>query len=181
MDFKIKTTNAKNVKKMLDGLPQQIQKNVVAKTSRKIIKPATLTAKRNIRPHAREFAKSIGVRQKRYKNAVSTVLGPRSRSEYRNDRGTMTNPTKIAHLLEYGTKRHIIGKKKRVFFEYEDAEGFDRTFYGVVNHPGTKGRYFMRKTWRKHKNPMFSNYANEAKRIMPEEAVRYAKRVGAKK
>lgn len=169
---------AKEITKMFNGLAPQVEKAVITKVNRKTVKPVTTDAKRGVRGASRQVAKSIGVRQKRYKGAVSTVVGPRSGFEYTNERGTKTNPTKIAHLIEQGTLPHFIWSAA---FNYEDAEGFDRSYVGRVSHPGTKGVYFMRNAWLKNKNSMWNTYTRETARMIPIEAERYARRLGAKK
>jgi hypothetical protein len=52
---------------------------------------------------------------------------------------------------------------------------------GEVQHPGTKGVWFMKKAWsNKGGNAMFARYASEIERMIPIEIERVAAKARAK-
>jgi len=165
--------NAKAVKKALESIEPAIAKTVLAKAGRRGVAPTTTAARRNVRKVSRTIAKSIGVRQKRYKHALSTVLGPRSGFSVIGEDGRKHNPVNTSHLVEQGTEPHII---RRAAFGHENGE-----YVGEVQHPGTKGVWFMKRAWAsKGGNAMFTRYASEIERMIPIEIERVAAKARAK-
>lgn len=173
----ISLSGAKATRDLLNLLPKKLQKNVLTKASRKAVKSTMMQAKRNVKPVSPTIAKSIGVRQKTYSFAVSTVLGPRhgfaTTKQIQGSNGPYSfyhDPVNTAHLVELGTAPHPVPKKKgNPAFLSENDEGFDVSFVGAVEHPGTKGLFFMERAWNQNKGDMFNVLAKTTEALIPPE------------
>jgi HK97 gp10 family phage protein len=97
----------------------QLKKSLVKKVLRKAIREASAVIKAavkgNVQPHGLgDLAKSIGVKIRTYKDVAVAIVGPKSkwqkvRGVYKKGRRKgqpkVVMPSKIAHLVEKGSKR----------------------------------------------------------------------------
>lgn len=120
------------LRKTLLGLPAQIQ--------RRVLRPAMAAEGRRVAKHARSYVpvrhgllkKSMGSKVKTYvqSGAVVAIVGPRS--DFKQViAGKPVKPSKYAHLVEFGTRAHLIPRRSNVA---------TRKTYGGQMHPGAKAQ-----------------------------------------
>lgn len=64
----------------------------------------------------------------------------------RHGEGAVAFASSVAHLVEAGAKAHVIKPKRKKFLV------FGGRYSKAVQHPGHKGRRFLRKSWRAAKD-----------------------------
>lgn len=100
------------------------------------------SAKQKVRKRYRILSKSLGVKIKTYfkTKTIIGIVGPR-RDYQRVVKGKRIVPVFYAHLVEFGTKAHAVGKEDSI------RKGIQR---GVM-HPGSEPFPFMRPAWDENK------------------------------
>lgn len=96
----------------LNRLDSKLRRKIMKQTISKAAKPMIKAARANIQSKTDKetgaLKKSIGAAVRSYRKGASTiaVIGPRRKMGLPNQRGKITIPTLIAHLVEGGTKAH---------------------------------------------------------------------------
>ena len=138
----------KQLLRSLKRLKARTVKTVVVGASRESMKPMTQAAKANARSikDTGLLAKSIGAISRRYRSGnVSVVVGPRTGHRQVID-GTPRDPSKYGHLVEFGTRPHLIKITRGPFA--------GRT----ISHPGSPPRSFMRKAYTSKQAVVFGRF-----------------------
>ena len=94
----------KELIRMLDRLPVKISRKVVPAAASKSMTPVSTMAKKLVRRQTRGtglLARSIGKKRKIYRASGNTIVVVGVRMEFKRKSGTR-NPSKYAHLVEYG-------------------------------------------------------------------------------
>jgi HK97 gp10 family phage protein len=135
---------------LLRGFPADMKKKglraAVTTAGRVVIK----AARKNMPVETGLLKKSIGQRTKVYKREEVgvSVIGPRSDFKTKI-RDTLTGkkkkrrPSKYLHLLEYGTRPHII----RDVFVGGDRFAGQQRFVPVIQHPGIRPKRPLTRAW----------------------------------
>lgn len=162
----------------LNGLGPKVYRKVIKSASRKAFAPVVKTAKEKAPKETGLLKKSIGVKQKAYPRAgrLVTIVGPRTgfAQEVSVDtpfgpKKVKRDPSKYAHLVEYGTRPHstaaLANNRIRTNKDGEVSEenriGFEIAMQSGDNHPGAAAKPFMR--------PAFDGNEARAKSIMRSE------------
>ena len=138
---------------------------VVRALSRKAIVAANAPIRKAMKAKAPKdkgnLKKSIVSKVRTYPNGnVVGITGPRNQL-FMDNEGRWINPSRYAHIVEYGAAPHLI---RRVTI--------DGTFYPVVQHPGAPAQPFMRPAWAGSKGAAF----NAARRKYATEIAKEAKK-----
>ena len=136
----------KELMKRLNGLGKQSTVNRMAR-------PALREASGEIRKAAKRLApKKSGQLKKSIKNKVVTskktgtvfaVVGPAYGFKTVDENGRANDPAKYGHLVEFGTKPHVITAKNKKTLKYVNKTG-NTVFPVSVMHPGTAPKPFLR-------------------------------------
>lgn len=111
MAFGRGVTGDKEIIRNLSTLAARTQCKILGKVIRRVQKPMTKSARKNLAPHRRtnQLSKSLGVIIRKYKGiSVWGVLGPRGwfRAEYN---GKPVDPVNYAQLVENGHELKTLG------------------------------------------------------------------------
>lgn len=133
-------TGDRELIKKLNKLERRVQTRSIKRASSKAIRPVVQDAKAGARGESKAVAKGIGVRHKMYKkdNNLVSVVGVRNVASVATTRQQLNpftgetetlphDPRHIVHLIEGGTKPHMIQVYKNL----------------KVRHPGTKAKPFL--------------------------------------
>lgn len=160
---------AQYLQRTLSLLPVVVSGKVIRQASRQAMKPVIQTARANAPvsddpEHSGTLRRSIGYVQKTYRNSgiVYTIVGARKKYDSQEEGGH--KPTKISHLVERGVKPHRIIRRSK-------SNAYN---YNVINHPGVKATYFMRKAYDSHKNDILSAFTASVHKGIKKEAIRLA-------
>lgn len=165
----------KELKRKLDTLPDKVYKRVVRVASRKSMQPVAKAMKAKAPRETGLLKKSIGLKVKGYKRAgiVVTLVGPRTgfKTEVIVDtpngpRKEFRDPTKYAHLVEFGTAPHDVGKdRERYQYNYALEKGKQKrkvkTKVKPYKHPGTAAQPFARPAFDENKGKIISVFRSE--------------------
>lgn len=110
------------------GAQRRVARPAVREASTPVLRAIRKNAPRKKDPRTGQLRKSITRRLKTYKHsgAVIAIIGPRRKFITQDKYGRKVNPTKYAHLVEFGTAAHRVGNRM---------------------HPGAKPKPFMRPGW----------------------------------
>lgn len=118
--------------KTLEKFPGAIQRRILRPALNAEGTRVLKEAKAKVPVDTKLLKKSLGKRTKTYKNGgVVVIVGPRHGYK-RQIGGVWKNPTKYAHLVEYGVKPHFISARSNVA---------SRKVIHAKMHPGFAGRY----------------------------------------
>jgi len=131
----------------------------------KALTPVSRSAKKYAKQVGKNKAlsKSIGRKIKAYWSTgyVVGLVGPRSNYV---DPATGHRPRFTAHLVEYGTKAHVISAKKWPILVEDPDTGKRGTILGaIVKHPGTKAHPFIRRALEENRGTIMGIYHKELK------------------
>ncbi|HDZ39248.1 MAG TPA: hypothetical protein ENH62_13365 [Marinobacter sp.] len=177
----------KALERKLKRLMEPEKRRAVSKACKKALTPMAKAAKKIVKQDVDTgsgfFAKNIATKVKAYgKGAVVVgMLGARNKL----DPATGENPSKIAHLLEFGTKPHFIEAGKGSLFRRkgvlssEDDSRVDldtnrepEVFGFRVSHPGAKGLHMFEKSFRRNHKRAATIYRRELAKDIEREAKR---------
>lgn len=164
-DFDIKVLGEKELLKALDEFSASSQRRIarpaVRAASTPVMKAVRNNAPRKTEDRTGQLRKSIGRRMKSYKNSgmVIAFVGPRSRMEITDKHGRKVNPTKYAHLYEFGTAPHSVGGRF---------------------HPGAKPHPFVRDAWARTEGTAMQTMKAKIREQIPKEAARIRAKAAAK-
>lgn len=188
--FSMKLTGAAELDAAFKILGRKVRDRVVPMALRASTKPIIGIAKERAGRISKDLQKSIGSKLPRRKSDYTRiiVIGPRKMKGMVDSRGRRKDPSKIGHLIEDDTKPHIIkashgkvfqrllssGNKESLarlaakgvtatFGPLGPMDGFAIEFAQSVNHPGTKGRPFMRPAWDGGKDKATEAYMQRAR------------------
>ncbi len=139
----------------LSGLSRSWQKRIGRKGLRKSAQLGAKLSKPHVPVDTKLLRNSFGWRMTRQRSGAYTsaaVVGPRRR--YKRSIGITSGkfeggvPTKYAHLVERGTAPHII---PRGAVKLPDGT---KLWAEQIQHPGSRGRFFMRKAEGVSRGPM---------------------------
>lgn len=159
VDIGIQLEGHRELSRALDGMK--------ASAARAVLRPAVNFALTPLSRRARSLApketgalrKSIGKVVRTYPKyptpkRPSTVLGlvgPRNDMRVRDDRGRWRDPTKYAHMIEFGTLSHTILPSNRRALKFASGKQQSKTynldsgqFAAAAEHKGYVGRPFLR-------------------------------------
>ncbi len=109
--FTIKTYGFDELHNALKYLPEEIQTKCVEQALRKGGKEIVNAAKANVHSQSGALAKSISLRTDKKALNCTVWLGPFGKTVSMGKSGKMVKPF-YAHMIEWGTKSHIIKSKK---------------------------------------------------------------------
>ena len=168
----------------LDAYTDDIKKKAVRSALRVETRPFVRAIRANLSDNIRFglLKRSIGVKFKNYRRgAVQYVaIGPRTGFRFAGaflvgNRAVVGDPANYAHLVEYDTQPHAIGKGAQVGGGTRSGAARRRVVRGGM-HPGTTGIGFMRKAFDVHgrgvTNAVVRRIASEAERIAQKIAAR---------
>lgn len=163
------------VREKLSGIRQSIEKRIIASSLRFAIKPLAPAARAASPSRFGVLRRSIGVKVKQYKAVVFAAVGPLTKYKEttagtfpfpgpRNVKPRVQQPSKIAHLIEDGTKPHFIpapgygrkAKGTRDQFAMKSTPGWQ--------HPGTKPAPFIAPTGKKMQATVLRRFADQVAR-----------------
>jgi hypothetical protein len=163
------------VREKLNGIRESVEKRIVGSSLRFAIKPL-VPAVRNAAPSKfGVLRRSIGIRVKQYKAVFFAAVGPLTKYKEttagtfpfpgpKNVKPRVQQPSKIAHLIEDGTKPHFIpapgyGRKAKL-----SAAQFSEKSTPGWQHPGTKAQPFIAPTSAKMQNTVLRRFADQVAR-----------------
>lgn len=147
----------------IDRFMAQFPANLVAKEAgkacNKAMTPVLRTARQLVTQRTGLLRKSLGKKQKKYgqKGNIYTIIGPLTGFK---DPATGENPVNIAHLVEFGTKGHVIKPEKKRALRFTSA-GFADIARASVQHPGATAKPFMRPAFDAHKEQVLQIVGTE--------------------
>lgn len=124
-------TGFREFEDLLKQLPKRVARKVMAGALRKAAAPIRDSARANVPVETGEMRKSIKIYagKTRRKGRTAVFIG------------IVGKKGPLAHLVEYGSKAHLItSKSKRTLADASTGHFFGKT----VKHPGTPSRPFMR-------------------------------------
>lgn len=143
----------------LDGLGETLaaMRELPLRVETKVMRKAMTAAGKPIRKAMRDLCpkdtgtlrKELAQKVKFYRQSRNTItlIGPRSRTI--TVAGRKMNAAKYAHLVEFGTRPHVI--RRKVFGHFNTAAGlYLRNLHkwrSVVRHPGIRPSGFMRRAF----------------------------------
>lgn len=134
VDLKVEVVGEKQLLRALRSFGPAAQRRIarpaVRAASTPVLKAARQNAPKKKDPRTGQLRRSLGRRIVTYRRTgnVVAIIGPRTKMVTVDGHGRKVNPTKYAHLLEFGTAPH----------SYKTRAGL---------HPGAKARPFMRPAW----------------------------------
>jgi HK97 gp10 family phage protein len=170
---------------LLTSLPDSVFRSVVKEASRKAMQPVVADARANAEAikDTGLLAKSIGLKSVPYNRAgvVVTIVGPRNEvweeteverevdmfGEKRVIKTTEIRwPAKYAHLVEFGTQPHALGKGSTI------RKGEQK---GPWMHPGAKEKPFLRPALEKNRVHVVNTYREEIRKAIDSQVKRAVK------
>ncbi|MCP4539820.1 MAG: hypothetical protein GY832_21995 [Chloroflexi bacterium] len=167
------------LQRMLNGIGDKVLKKVVRKAEAKAMMIVVQAAKANVRRHGstqgyNKLAKAIGRRTKLYRQSATmvTVAGIRSKQGDKE-----FDPSRVGHLLEFGTAPHDITLKKPLRLTGE-AGTSGRTLPAgfVIHHPGAEKKPFLRPAFDNNKGRIIGTFRRFIKDGIIDEAKKLAKK-----
>lgn len=166
----------KALQALLEKLPAHVFQKVVRPATSKAMTPIARDMRNRVRSTSPAVAKAIGKKSKSYRRRYTfvTVAGVRHGAQFEKAEKTEGGgtrkvvPSKIAHLIEYGTKAHKIP----ALLIPETGEIARREWL----HPGATEKPFIRPAWDSGKGGIASRMKYEIGRGI----VRLAKRMATK-
>jgi len=172
---KLEITGAAAIDKRMAVLPVNVENRVMKKAATKAMRPVVTEAKRRARKQKRSglLAKSLGQKVKQYKRAGITVVVAGPRKNYK-DAQTGENPALIAHLVEGGTKKHVVSSDKGLANTKDVAFGFqsEEAFFGRSVVVSAQPKPFLGPAYESKKNEMESTFGNEVRNGVHAEAAK---------
>lgn len=161
--FSMKLAGVEGVMKTFRELPETVQRKIMRPVINKASTPVVKSAKQRVKPMSKTIAKSMTKKVRSYSrtNSVLVAIGPDSK--YVGEDGH--KPSKTAHLIEGGTKPHII---KTAGWHGKGAAQYQ------VKHPGTPARPFLKPALETNRAQGMNIFQSELKRRLPIEAQKYA-------
>ena len=158
------------VDRALRTLPQKVYDKVVGQAAAASVRPMVTAARSRVSTEHGTLKKSLGVKRKNYKNSgvVFVAVGPRKGFR---DEATGEDPVNIAHLVEFGTKSHMIGSKKIILAIGPIA------IRGTVQHPGSGPKPFLRPAYDEKKGGVLKIYRKKLLAGIEREAKKLAAKV----
>lgn len=153
----------RDILRVLKQLPQKVADQVVRPAAKKALQPILSTARSILKTRSTTglLASSLGVVQRanRRRGTVYSIVGPMTGFK---DPATGENPANIAHLVEFGTKPHLIAPKGQSG-ALKIKRGVGPAVYveGAVRHPGARAKPFMR--------PAYDTKGREVVKIVEQE------------
>jgi HK97 gp10 family phage protein len=130
--------------KALRGRGRTIQRNALRKAGRLVRQSARehLDAQMDQSDESSGLLRrSLWVIVKTYGNSVMAIIGPKTGMKQevagRNKKKRLEDPAKIAHLVEFGTQPHALGKGASLRKKIQHGD----------MHPGAQAKPFMRPAW----------------------------------
>jgi hypothetical protein len=154
-----------DIRRALDMLPKAAEQNTLVQCLKNAFKPMLDVARgwASLRVGGGKFSKSLHIAKSRrnHLGAVCVMIKPNPKETHIASRdhhkmGFITRSSKIAHLLELGTKPHWLTPKKKGALARESAliasAKMKRTKAHIANrfwglHPGTPPRPFLVPAW----------------------------------
>lgn len=134
-------TGHRELKRALEGLDKKMRTKMLNKAMSKAVRPVIQEARAKVRPISKTISKSLGIKRKRYQrgSVQVAVIGPRVKDNLiskktvahplTGERVTRQHwPWNTTHLVELGTKAHVITLKKSG---------------RKIQHPGTTAKPFL--------------------------------------
>ena len=164
----------KALMRALRQLPIKVELRVIRPAVNFAMTPTVKAARRNAPKGGTGLLKlSIAKKVKAYKRTgvVFGAVGPRTRL-FGVVRGRKESPTKYAHIVEGGSRRHDIPRAGRnKVMRLPSGRGF----VSHVSHPGTTGQHFLLRAWNQTKGTMFNRMRTKIGRGIQKEARKLAK------
>lgn len=133
----INVNGEREIVRALRKLDDRLVRRVMRKAVRAGANPIVRTARQNVPRSTGLLRKSLGTKVKTYNNGtIVAIIGPRTGFKQLVN-GKPRNPTKYAHLVEFGTKAHLIGRAGIYFRVLREWVG------GPIEHPGSTGTRFL--------------------------------------
>lgn len=151
--IKGKLTGQQQLFGKLDGLKGSLQRKILRRAVTDAAKVVRDRAKANVPIQSGLLRKSIGTKIKTYKTGVVVaIIGARTGFKrevtVKGPRGSYTqlrNPVYYAHLVEFGTKPHALGKGSTLGWKGK-KKSKARSQSGA-QHPGTTGQHPLQRAW----------------------------------
>lgn len=148
----MKIMGARELEKVLKQLPDRLARNVTFNGLRAGGRVIASAAKANLRSNgsvdtgALAEAIKVETRKRSRKGSAVVAVGIENKASQRSrkgaDKSMKVNPSKYAHLVEFGTEPHVIQPKKRKRLAFQGNDGLVVT--SAIQHPGTVAKPFMR-------------------------------------
>lgn len=173
-NMSVTLTGVKELDKLLRKLPDRAAMTAIRQASSVAMTPMLRAARSNAKEHSRTYAKAMGKKQKTYKRdgTVVTVVG--ARYGYRSEDGH--DPVYTAHLMEFGTKPHSIGKGSST-----RARGKTQVNQHGAQHPGTEPTHILQRAYDQTRAQCEGIFRRELARKLTLAAERLASALGTKK
>jgi len=134
--------------KTLEKFPGAIQRRILRPVLSAEGSKVVSEARENVPRQTGLLRKSLGKKMVTYKNGgVICVVGPRRGFKQVID-GKPRNPTKYAHLVEYGTKPHPIVTKFSGRIIYSKKGKVKGRNYTTLEHPGARRGNYLSKAYK---------------------------------
>ena len=202
IDVGVKIEGAADLYKALQAIGVKIAPKAMRRGVKKAMVPVLNDMRQNlVRQGATEtysLLESLGTKIKTYKNSEVTVglVGVQTEKKgKKNKKGkpktrlrtdkhrlvrngkVLRDPIKYAHLVEFGTRAHAVGKGSQI----KRLDG--RKTSGKQSggkHPGTKARPFIRPAIDKNRSQIETTIADELRKTLKRETKKAAKAAGKK-
>jgi HK97 gp10 family phage protein len=149
----------------LADIDKKVARKALKEAVKEAVKPVLKAARAKVPVDTRTLKKALGTKIKPYKNSLTVVgiVGPRKDKGGKDKSGKarvskrkklvrtsasgrqyFRDPVKYAHLLEFGTRPHSLGKGDRLKRKGKKRKGKATQTRGAPRHPGTQAQPFMR-------------------------------------
>jgi len=173
-DTAIRLIGDKELEQLFKNVPLSVKKQTMASAARKGGQVLRKSAKRYAQSVSKNVARSLIVKVKRTRNGAYALVGVDT--NYVGDDGT--RPSRILHLLEFGTSAHLVTGKGQVLAN-KKGEVFARANQRgkpFVKHPGARPRPIMRPAFDASKNQVEATYIRALQTDLPKFVAKYKKR-----
>lgn len=145
-DIELNENAWRELEKLMQEVGPKLAKKGLKKALRESAKPIIKDARGKVPTRSKALKKSLGqkVRTNNRRGVGYSIVG--ARSKWTTYQGNKVNPAYYAHLVEFGTRRHLISPKseKGSVGTLRVGQSFVK---GAVQHPGSRPRPFLRPAW----------------------------------